>query len=69
MTTTPWIKASKSGGNGGSCVEVRHHNDMIEVRDTKDAGNGPILRFATAEWDAFLDGARRREFDHLLSLR
>ncbi|MFI5492368.1 DUF397 domain-containing protein [Actinoplanes sp. NPDC051859] len=65
-TTTPWIKARKSGGNGGSCVESRRHNGMIEVRDTKDAGAGPILRFTTEEWDAFLDGARNREFDHLL---
>lgn len=65
MTTTPWIKASKSGGNGGQCVEVRRHNDMIEVRDSKDDGTGPVLRFTPAEFDAFLDGARRREFDHL----
>jgi hypothetical protein len=69
MTTTPWVKASKSGGNGGSCVEVRRHHDMIEVRDTKDTGNGPILRFTGAEWDAFLHGASHHEFDHLLSLR
>ncbi len=66
MTTTPWIKATKSGTNGGSCVEVRHHDGMIEVRDTKTQGAGPILRFTGAEFDAFLDGARRGEFDHLL---
>lgn len=66
MTTTPWIKASKSGGNGGQCVEVRSHNDMIEVRNSKDDGNGPVLRFTPAEFDAFLDGARRKEFDHLI---
>ena len=65
-TTTPWIKARKSGGNGGSCVEVRRCDDMIEVRDTKAQGAGPILRYTLAEWDAFLDGARNREFDHLL---
>ena len=66
MTTTQWIKAAASGGNGGSCVEARRHNDMIEVRDTKDAGEGPILRFTSAEFAAFLDGARNREFDQLL---
>lgn len=66
MTTTPWIKASKSGGNGGQCVEVRRHNEMIEVRDSKDDGAGPVLRFTSAEFDAFLDGARRKEFDHLI---
>ncbi len=67
MTTTPWIKARKSGGNGGSCVEMRRHNDMIEVRDTKDNGEGPTLRFTAAEFDAWLDGARNGEFNHLLA--
>ncbi|GAB1646845.1 DUF397 domain-containing protein [Krasilnikovia sp. MM14-A1259] len=66
MTTTPWIKARKSGGNGGSCVEMRRHDSMIEVRDSKDNGAGPILRFTAAELDAWLDGARNGEFDHLL---
>jgi hypothetical protein len=66
MTTTPWIKATRSGGNGGSCVEVRRHDDRIEVRDTKDRGAGPILSFTNAEWAAFLDGAQGGEFNHLL---
>ncbi len=63
MSTTPWVKARKSNG-GGSCVEVRRHDGAIEVRDSKDR-SGPVLRFTSAEWDAFLDGARGREFDHL----
>lgn len=60
-TDTPWIKARKSGGNGGDCVELRRHCGMIEVRDT-----GPVLTFIRAEFDAFLDGAKAHEFDHLL---
>lgn len=63
-TTTSWIKASRSS-NGTVCVEVRRHNGMIEVRDSKDR-SGPVLRFTGPEWDAFLDGARNAEFDHLL---
>jgi NAD-dependent dihydropyrimidine dehydrogenase PreA subunit len=66
MTTTPWIKARKSGGNGGSCVEMRRHDNAIEIRDTKNNGAGPVLTFTPAEFDAWLDGARRGEFDHLL---
>ncbi|MGH3738026.1 MAG: DUF397 domain-containing protein [Micromonosporaceae bacterium] len=66
MSTTPWIKARKSGGNGGSCVELRRDADTIELRDSKRGGAGPILRFTRAELDAFLDGARNGEFDHLL---
>jgi hypothetical protein len=65
--TTPWIKATKSTGNGGDCFEVRRHNGQIEVRDSKQGDNGPTLRFTTAEFDALLDGAKKGEFDHLLS--
>lgn len=63
--TTPWIKASASD-QGESCVEQRRHAGMIEIRDTKDHGTGPVLRFTPAEYTAWLDGAARGEFDHLL---
>jgi hypothetical protein len=63
--TTPWIKAAASG-DAGSCVEMRRHAGMVELRDTKDHGNGPILRFTGAELAAFLDGAGKGEFDHLI---
>jgi hypothetical protein len=61
--TTPWIKASASA-SGGECAEMRHHAGLVEVRDTKDR-EGPVLRFTTAEFAAWLDGAREGEFDHL----
>jgi hypothetical protein len=61
--STPWIKASASDDDG-SCVELRRHAGLIEVRDTKDP-DGPVLRFTHAEFAAWLDGARRGEFDHL----
>jgi Domain of unknown function (DUF397) len=67
MTTTLWTKAHKSGTNGGSCVEVGRDRGMIAVRDTKDNGRGPVLYFTEPEFDAFLDGARKGEFDHLLN--
>lgn len=63
---TPWVKAQASGGSGGNCVELRRHDGNIEVRDTKDHGTGPILRFTPAEFAAFLDGTRNGEFDHFL---
>ena len=59
---TPWKKSSRSGTNGGACVEVRRHDTSIQVRDSKDP-NGPVLTFTPAEWDAFIDGARKGEFD------
>jgi uncharacterized protein DUF397 len=61
---TQWIKASRSGANG-QCVQMRRSHGMVEVRDTKDQGRGPILRFTSAEWAAWLDGAKNGEFDHL----
>jgi hypothetical protein len=64
MTDTPWIKASRSDDQG-NCVEQRLHGGLVEVRDTKDGGAGPTLRFTGAEFAAWLDGARRGEFDHL----
>ncbi len=62
--STPWIKASASGSDS-TCVEQRRHDDLIEVRDTKDR-EGPVLRFRRDEFAAWLDGAKRGEFDHLL---
>jgi len=67
MSDTPWIKASRSSDTGGGCVEQRRHEGMVEVRDTKDSGAGPTLRFTDAEFAAWLDGAKRGEFDHLVT--
>lgn len=65
MTETPWIKA-RASDEQGSCVEQRRHGDVIEVRDTKDQGAGPVLRFTPAEYAAWLDGAKKGEFDQLI---
>jgi hypothetical protein len=59
---TPWKKSSKSGTNGGQCVEVRRYDEAIQVRDSKDP-TGPVLRFTRKEWAAFLGGAKEGEFD------
>jgi len=59
-----WIKATASD-SGGNCVELRRHGDAVEVRDSKDP-EGPVLRFTPSELAAWLDGARKHEFDHLL---
>ncbi len=59
-----WVKATASNDTG-SCVEMRRQVDLIEVRDTKDGATGPTLRFTSAEFEAWLDGAKKGEFDHL----
>ena len=63
--TTNWIKATKSGGNGGSCVEMRGHAGTVEVRDTKAHGTGPTLGLTKMQFSAWLAAAKRGEFDTL----
>jgi Domain of unknown function (DUF397) len=59
-----WAKSSLSHANG-SCVEVAGlSSNLIRVRDSKDA-KGPILGFTPAEWDAFLGGVFKGEFDRV----
>jgi hypothetical protein len=65
--TSTWIMSSRSTGNGGSCVEARRHAGMIEVRNSKKREAGSVS-FTTDEWDSFLDGAKKGEFDLLLGL-
>ena len=57
-----WIKSSLSFSNG-NCVEVASLSDgEVGVRDSKDP-SGSVLRFTPGEWQAFLGGARKGEFD------
>jgi hypothetical protein len=59
-----WRKSSRSGGNGGECVEVAFLDDgRVAVRDSKDAGHGPALVFTPGEWAAFAAGMADGEFD------
>jgi hypothetical protein len=57
-----WRKSSYSG-NSGNCVEVADLPDGgMALRDSKNPSRAPFL-FTAAEWDAFLKGAKAREFD------
>jgi hypothetical protein len=58
-----WFKSSRSSGGGDNCVEVAFAGDAVGVRDTKQKGAGPILRFTRAQWAAFVGGAKGGEFD------
>jgi hypothetical protein len=58
-----WRKSSRSGSNG--CVEIAFLGGQIAVRSSRDRG-GPVLLFSHREWEAFLAGARRGEFDEPL---
>jgi hypothetical protein len=59
-TTEPtWRKPSRSGSNGGNCVEVADNlPGRVLVRDTKDRDGG-TLTFAPEAWRAFVDRAKQ----------
>jgi hypothetical protein len=61
---TQWIKAAASNG-GGQCIEMRRRGDGVDVRDSKDP-DGPVLHYTPGEFEAWLDGAKKGEFDHLV---
>jgi len=63
LTGAVWHKSTRSGGNGGDCVEVAVNlPGIVAVRDTKDP-DGAALVFTHAEWLAFVGGVRDGEFD------
>jgi hypothetical protein len=50
---TDWEDATGEG----SCVQIAHGPEgWVAVRDSKDHGDGPMLRFTALEWTAFKDG-------------
>jgi len=55
-----WFKSADSGDHG--CVEVAFRGGEVGVRDTKDRGKAPHV-FTRYEWECFLAGAKRGEFD------
>ena len=60
---TNWRKSTRSSA-GDNCVEVAFAADgHVGLRDSKELGLGPVLEFTPSEWDAFLDGASKGEFD------
>ncbi|MET7945500.1 DUF397 domain-containing protein [Micromonospora sp. NPDC005324] len=54
MTDARWRKSTKSGTNGGNCVEVADNlSGVVLVRDSK-ARDGGTLTFGPAAWRAFI---------------
>jgi uncharacterized protein DUF397 len=59
MDDMMWHKSSYSSDNGGECVEVASPADVVAVRDTKQSGTGPVLRFTPAAWRRFAGQVKR----------
>ncbi|GIG88518.1 DUF397 domain-containing protein [Plantactinospora endophytica] len=56
-----WRKSTRSGNNGGACVEVADNlPGRVLVRDSKDREGGS-LAFDSGAWRAFVDGVARRQ--------
>lgn len=58
-----WRKSSRSGGNGGNCVEVGFGGTARAVRDTKEAAdpNRSTLEFNGNAFGAFLSRVKSGE--------
>lgn len=55
-----WRKSTKSGGNGGECVEVADTARQVLVRDAKNRNrhHETVLRFSPAAWASFTRALR-----------
>ncbi|GAA0846096.1 DUF397 domain-containing protein [Streptosporangium amethystogenes subsp. fukuiense] len=63
LSAAIWRKSSRSGGNGGQCVEVAANlPEVIAVRDSKDP-DGPKLLLTPTEWATFVRGIKTGDFD------
>ena len=63
LTRAKWRKSSRSGDNGGACVEVaRNLPRVVAVRDSKDP-HGPVLTVESAGWRAFIADVKAGQHD------
>lgn len=53
-----WRKSSYSGNGGANCVETGSVSGAVLIRDTKDRGNGPVLRVTPVAWCRFTASIR-----------
>ncbi|MFD5422908.1 DUF397 domain-containing protein [Streptomyces sp. NPDC127069] len=61
MNGLSWRTSSYSGSEGNSCVEVSDDvPGAVPVRDSKQAGDGPVVVFAGAAWASFVQDVKRR---------
>ncbi|WBB81548.1 DUF397 domain-containing protein [Micromonospora sp. WMMD882] len=59
MIGAQWRTSSRSGNNGGACVEVADNlPGVVLVRDSKDRDGG-TLAFGPQAWRTFVGFARR----------
>jgi hypothetical protein len=58
LTRAEWRKSTRSGSNGGACVEVaRNLPRIVAVRDSKNP-HGSVLVVSRDEWARFITRVR-----------
>ncbi|MEU7749649.1 DUF397 domain-containing protein [Nonomuraea sp. NPDC049158] len=63
LAAATWRKATKSGANGGDCIEVAPlGGGRVALRDTERPDLAPYV-VSGSVWAAFMDGAKNGEFD------
>lgn len=63
LSRAVWRKSTRSGQNGGNCVEVAHLDTAIAVRDSKRPEGGALV-FSPSEWATFIVATKNGQFDH-----
>lgn len=59
LTRAQWRKSTRSGTQGGQCVEVATNlPNVVAVRDSKDP-EGPALVVAARVWASFADAMKQ----------
>lgn len=61
LSGAAWRKSSRSGGEGGNCVELAQTATVAGVRDSKSPTG--VLVFGDIEWSAFLTDVKAGRFD------
>ncbi|MDL4772048.1 MULTISPECIES: DUF397 domain-containing protein [Thermomonosporaceae] len=59
LNNARWRKSSRSGDNGGHCVEVARVSAVVAIRDSKDPG-GPALLVSSAGFRRLAEEIRGR---------
>jgi hypothetical protein len=63
LSHADWRKAKASGANNGNCLEVAPlSGGRVGIRDSESPEKPPFV-VRPEVWDAFIDGAKRGDFD------
>ncbi|MUN39800.1 DUF397 domain-containing protein [Actinomadura litoris] len=61
-SSVSWRKSTKSGSEGGTCVEVATAESLIALRDSKDP-EGPRLEFGRRAFGVLVSEIRAGHYD------